>query len=87
MQEHEKTVLTLIVIGALIGMSRLLVSNEPLSWRMIVGRTILGSATSTIAGVVLIQFRFKSNCSCCYSLRARHIGKYIHRRVFKEKCK
>ena len=56
MQEHEKTLLTLIAIGGLIGMSRLLVSNEPLSWRMIVGRTILGSATSTIAGIVLIQF-------------------------------
>lgn len=56
MQEHEKTIATLIAIGGLIGMSRLLVSNEPLSWRLIIGRTILGSATSTVAGVVLIQF-------------------------------
>nr|WP_306306504.1 MULTISPECIES: holin [Acinetobacter] len=37
-------------------MSRLLVSSDPLSVRLIVGRTILGSATSSIAGVVLIQF-------------------------------
>lgn len=56
MQEHEKTFLTLIFIGAAIGLSRLLVSNEPLSWRIVIGRTILGSATSTIAGIVLIQF-------------------------------
>ncbi|MCH7307836.1 phage holin family protein [Acinetobacter sp. NIPH 1852] len=56
MQEHEKTLFTLVVIGALIGMSRLLVSSEPLSARLIIGRTILGSATSTIAGIVLIQF-------------------------------
>ena len=56
MQGHEKTLFTLVVIGALIGMSRLLVSNEPLSTRLIIGRTILGSATSTIAGIVLIQF-------------------------------
>ena len=56
MQEHEKTLFTLVVIGALIGMSRLLVSSEPLSTRLIIGRTILGSATSTIAGIVLIQF-------------------------------
>ncbi|WP_121774912.1 phage holin family protein [Acinetobacter bereziniae] len=55
MQEHEKTLLTLIVIGGLIGMSKLLVSPEPLSWRMIVGRTILGSASSLIAGLVLVQ--------------------------------
>lgn len=56
MQEYEKTLISLLVVGGLIGMGRLLVSNEPLSWRMIVGRTILGSATSTIAGLILIQF-------------------------------
>ena len=56
MQEHEKTIATLIAIGGLIGMSRLLVSNEPLSWRIIIGRTILGSATSVVAGIVMIQF-------------------------------
>ena len=36
-------------------MSNLLVSNEPLSVRLIVGRTILGSATSLVAGAVLLQ--------------------------------
>ncbi|WP_289332355.1 holin [Acinetobacter baumannii] len=56
MQEHEKTLMTLLIVGGLIGMGRLLVSNEPLSWRMIIGRTILGSAVSTVAGLILIQF-------------------------------
>ncbi len=56
MQEHEKTLITLLIVGGLIGMGRLLVSNEPLSWRMIIGRTILGSATSIVAGLILIQF-------------------------------
>ena len=56
MQDHEKTVFTLLIIGALIGVSRLLVSSEPLSVRLIIGRTILGSVTSAIAGIVLIQF-------------------------------
>ena len=55
MQEHEKTLLTLIVIGGLIGMSKLLVSTEKLTFRVIVGRTILGSASSLIAGLVLLQ--------------------------------
>lgn len=55
MQEHEKTFLTLIVIGGLIGLSRLLVSDERLSWRLVIGRTILGSAASTVAGLILIQ--------------------------------
>mgnify|MGYP003397069431 FL=1 len=56
MQDHEKTLFTLFIIGALIGISRLLVSSEPLSVRLIIGRTILGSVTSAIAGIVLIQF-------------------------------
>lgn len=55
MQEHEKSILMIILIGGLIGMSRLLVSKEPLSVRLVIGRTILGSATSLIAGVVLLQ--------------------------------
>lgn len=55
MQEHDKSILMLIVIGGLIGMSKLLVSKEPLSVRLLIGRTILGAATSLIAGVVLLQ--------------------------------
>ena len=55
MQDPEKTFLTLIVIGGLIGLSRLLVSDERLSWRLVIGRTILGSASSTVAGLILIQ--------------------------------
>ena len=55
MQEHDKSILMIILIGGLIGMSRLLVSKEPLSARLVIGRTILGSATSLIAGVVLLQ--------------------------------
>jgi len=55
MQEDDKSILMLIVIGGLIGMSKLLVSKEPLSVRLLIGRTILGSATSLIAGVVILQ--------------------------------
>ena len=55
MQDHEKSILYLMLIGGMIGMSKLLVSSEPLSVRLIIGRTILGSATSVIAGAVLLQ--------------------------------
>lgn len=55
MQDHEKTFLTLIVVGGLIGMSKLLVSQEKLTFRVIIGRTILGSASSLIAGLILLQ--------------------------------
>ncbi|WP_321842696.1 phage holin family protein [Burkholderia cepacia] len=55
MQEHEKTFLELIVMGALIGIAKLLVSSEQLTFRVIVGRALLGSATSMVAGIALLQ--------------------------------
>ena len=55
MQDHEKNLLLLIAIGAAIGFAKLLVSDEKLTWRLAIGRTILGSATSTIAGAVVLQ--------------------------------
>ncbi len=56
MQEHEKSLLMLGMIGVMIAMGKLLVSEEHLSFRLILGRAILGAATSMIAGVGLIQF-------------------------------
>ncbi len=55
MQNHEKNLLLLIAIGAAIGFAKLLVSDEKLTWRLTIGRTILGAATSTIAGAVVLQ--------------------------------
>lgn len=56
MQEHERNIYTLIGAGALIGLGKLLASDEKLSARLVIGRTVLGSATSLLAGVVLLQF-------------------------------
>ncbi|MBY0444608.1 MAG: phage holin family protein [Burkholderiales bacterium] len=55
MFEHEKNFLWLLAIGAAIGMAKLLVSSEPLTIRLCIGRSILGSATTAIAGALLIQ--------------------------------
>ncbi len=55
MQEHTKTVIYLAIIGALIALGKLLQSMRPLSWRIVIGRMITGSAVSTIAGIVLIH--------------------------------
>ena len=55
MQEHEKNLVLIIVMGACIGFAKLLVSDEKLTWRLAIGRTILGAATSTIAGAVVLQ--------------------------------
>jgi len=56
MQEHEKGLAYLLGLGALIGLGKLLASNEVITPRLAIGRAILGSATSTMAGVVLMQF-------------------------------
>lgn len=55
MEDHEKNLLLLVVIGASIGFAKLLVSDEELTWRLMIGRTILGAATSTIAGAIILQ--------------------------------
>ena len=55
MQEHEKNLLLIVVMGACIGFAKLLVSDEKLTWRLALGRTILGAATSTIAGAIVLQ--------------------------------
>ncbi|SMG00322.1 phage holin family protein [Burkholderia singularis] len=55
MQEHEKTILELIVMGALIGIAKVLVGHEQLTFRLVIGRAMLGSATSMVAGIALLQ--------------------------------
>ncbi|EPE2951276.1 phage holin family protein [Escherichia coli] len=53
---HEKSVLTLAGIGALIALGKVLNTAEPITLRLIIGRVILGAAVSMVAGVALIQF-------------------------------
>lgn len=55
MQEHEKSIITLVIIGGVIGLGKLFISSEPMTIRIVLGRTILGMATSLMAGVILIQ--------------------------------
>ncbi|PHM43753.1 phage holin family protein [Xenorhabdus szentirmaii] len=54
MEEHEKTFLTLVVLGALIAVGKMLTGQEPITLRLFIGRIILGSAVSVMAGTLLI---------------------------------
>lgn len=56
MQQYEKTFLELAIMGAFIGIAKLMVSSEEMTFRVIFGRAVLGSAASTAAGAVLLQF-------------------------------
>ncbi|HDT2133530.1 MULTISPECIES: phage holin family protein [Enterobacter] len=55
MQEHEKSLYTLLLMGALIAIGKVLASNDPITPRLFVSRVILGSFVSVIAGAALIQ--------------------------------
>lgn len=55
MDESVKNFLTLVLLGSMIALGKLLQSDEELTLRLIVGRTLLGAATSLIAGVALLQ--------------------------------
>lgn len=54
MHDHEKSLLWLLLMGAIIGLGKLLAGGESITWRLAIGRTILGSATAVVAGVVLL---------------------------------
>jgi len=54
---HEKELLTLVVLGAVIGLGKLLVGGERLTVRILLGRMIIGAALSSSAGAVLIMFK------------------------------
>ncbi|WP_020206106.1 holin [Cupriavidus sp. WS] len=56
MQSHEQTFWMLVVGGAMVGLGKLLASDETLTVRLVIARSVLGSATSMVAGVALIQF-------------------------------
>ncbi|WP_249828038.1 phage holin family protein [Escherichia coli] len=50
MQEHEKSLYSLLIIGALIAIGNVLTSNDPITPRLFAGRVILGSLVSVVPG-------------------------------------
>lgn len=54
MEEHNKTLISLIILGALIAIGKMMSGSEPITLRLFIGRVILGSAVSLMAGALLI---------------------------------
>lgn len=46
----------LLLIGAVIGLGQLMVSNEQITTRLLIGRMILGSAVAPLAAIPLLKF-------------------------------
>ncbi|HGM4960270.1 TPA: holin [Serratia liquefaciens] len=56
MPNGESTFLKLLLIGAIIGLGKLLADEARLTVRLVLGRMVLGSAVSLMAGVLLIRW-------------------------------
>ncbi|ADG20411.1 holin family 2 [Paraburkholderia atlantica] len=57
LNEHEKELVILFGLGAVIGLGKLMVGGEPMSLRLVVGRMIVGAGLSASAGAVLMVFQ------------------------------
>ena len=55
MQEHERTIITLGILGGIAAASRVLAGAEPITLRLFVGRTLLGSALGVSAAALLVR--------------------------------
>lgn len=55
MHDDLRAVWLLIVTGAVIALGKLLAGSEQITLRLAAGRIILGSATSLVAGMLLLQ--------------------------------
>ncbi|MCA7001650.1 phage holin family protein [Dickeya solani] len=56
MNESEKSIITLFIIGVLIAVGKVLAGSEPITLRLFVGRVLLGGFVSVMAGAALVQF-------------------------------
>ncbi len=56
LQEQDRTIATLAVIGAVIAIGKLLTGGEKITARLIIGRIIVGAGLSVAASSVLMLF-------------------------------
>ncbi|PWC10930.1 holin [Brenneria roseae subsp. americana] len=56
MNETEKSMVSLFIIGVMIAIGKVLAGSEPVTLRLFIGRVLLGGFVSMIAGVALVQF-------------------------------
>lgn len=56
MPNGESTFFKLLLLGAIIGLGKVLADEARLTVRLVLGRMVLGSAVSLMAGLLLIQF-------------------------------
>lgn len=53
MEQHDRTLLMLLLVGALVAVGKALAAAEPITWRAFIGRAIVGGTTAMVAGFAL----------------------------------
>ncbi|NKI73977.1 holin [Dickeya sp. CFBP 2040] len=56
MNETDKSIVSLFIIGTLIAVGKVLSGSEPITLRLFIGRVMLGGFVSMMAGIALVQF-------------------------------
>ena len=54
MTDDEKLLIKIGLIGFMLGIAKLLAGDEAITWRKVIGRALLGTGSSLIAGLVMI---------------------------------
>ena len=54
MTDDEKLLVKIGLIGFMLGIAKLLAGDEAITWRKVIGRALLGTGSSLIAGLVMI---------------------------------
>lgn len=53
MLDHDRTLLGMIAVGVAVMLGKLLVTAEPITWRALLGRCLVGGTTALAAGMAL----------------------------------
>lgn len=54
MTDDESLLVKIGLVGFMLGLAKLLAGDEAITWRKVVGRSLLGTGSSLIAGLVMI---------------------------------
>ena len=54
MTDDESLLVKIGLVGFMLGIAKLLAGDEAITWRKVVGRSLLGTGSSLIAGLIMI---------------------------------
>lgn len=53
MEQHEKSLLLIVLVGMAVAVGKTLSAADPVPWRVLLGRSIVGGTTALIATIAL----------------------------------